>query len=123
MTRFTKVDEKPNMKPTVSNPVEEVVSCDYVLELDESTLTVDQLKPLKGMEIPVKIEESEWRKTVLATDKLVVTSASAKVDIFNDKVVVNSTIIYCDFYLKGRKIYNAWLCLKRIQDHMKAKSN
>jgi len=26
MTRFTRVDEKPNIKPTVSNPVEEVVS-------------------------------------------------------------------------------------------------
>jgi hypothetical protein len=93
-------------------------SPDYILELDESTLTVEQLKPLKGMEIPVKIEKSEWQVMVLATDKLVITSASAKVDIFNDKITVNSTIIYCDFYLKGRKIYNAWLTVKRIQDHI-----
>ena len=110
-------------KQTASNPIEHAVSCDYVLGLEESTLTIEQLKPLTGMEIPVKIKKRNWQKMVLATDKLVVTSASAKVDIFNDKLVVNSTIIYCDFYLKGRKIYNAWLCLKGIQEHMRAKSN
>ena len=118
LNRVTKTKQQ-----AVSGRVEPVVSCDYVLGLDENILTVEQLKPLNGMEIPVKIEKSEWRKMVLATDKLVVTSTSAKVDIFNDKIVVNSTIIYCDFYLGGRKIYNAWLTVKRIQDHMRAKSN
>jgi len=46
MTRFTKADEKPNMKPAVSNPVEEVVSCD----LGNTTgLDLDMVRDMKGI--------------------------------------------------------------------------
>ena len=114
---------KQDEQPTVSNPLEHVVSCDYVLELNKDRLTVEQLKPLIGMELPVLIEGTEWRKVVVKTDKLIITSVNVSVDIFSDSLAVKSQAIYCDFYLKGKRLYNAWLDIKRIQAYIMDKSN
>ena len=117
------LESTSNHQPTVSNPLEHVVSCDYVLELDKDRLTVEQLKPLIGMELPVLIEGTEWRKVVVKTDKLIITSVNVGVDIFSDSLAVKSQAIYCDFYLKGKRLYNAWLDIKRIQAYIMDKSN
>lgn len=117
------LEEAFSERQTVSNPVEAVVSCDYVLDLDSDRLTVEQLRPLIGMELPVLIEGIEWRETVVKTDKLIITSVNVSIDIFSDSSSVKSQMIYCDFYLKGKRLYNAWLDIKRIQAHIRAKSN
>ena len=89
-----------------------------VLDMKEKELSVDQLKELNGQVFTVKKMQSEWRKMVVITDELRVTSVNASVSILKDKVEIKGTTIYCDFYLAGKFIYNAWLSLNSLQSYI-----
>ena len=92
--------------------------CDYILSIGGSKVTIQQLKKLKGADIPVKIEKREWRAMVLKVDQLIITSITANVDILENKIEGDSIIIYCDFILEGRLIYNTWVGLNAIKRHI-----
>lgn len=86
--------------------------------MKEKELSVDQLKELNGQVFTVKKMQSEWRKMVVITDELRVTSVNASVSILKDKVEIKGTTIYCDFYLAGKFKYNAWLSLNSLQSYI-----
>ena len=107
-------------KPTVSNPLEHVVSCADVLALSSDSLAVNQLMQLNGQSFNIKKERSRWKVMTVIADKVTVTSVKASVEILKDKIIVSGTTIYCNFYLDGVFLYNAWLSLESMQEYITA---
>ena len=90
--------DKETKQPTVSNPLEHVVSCADVLALSSDSLAVNQLMQLNGQSFNIKKERSRWKVMTVITDKVTVTSVKASVEILKDKIIVSATTIYCNFY-------------------------
>jgi len=89
---------------------------EYILGLDDNA-DIDALKHLIGKDFPIRDEGRSWGKTVVVTDRLVVTKISSRIDI--ESAELTGVQIYSDYYLDGSKRFNAWTSLKSIQNYIR----
>lgn len=93
---------------------------EYILGLDEeSKLSISDLDPLDGAEIPIKKECWEWSKRVVDTDTLIVTHMTVSVNKDSSGLKITNLLIYCDFILNGRVKFNAWTGLEALKTYIK----
>ena len=82
-------------------------SHEYLLNIDEKTVTIEYLQDLVGLEFPILAMGRSWGKDVVEKDYVKITNVKFHVDV-SPEVSISIIMIYCDFYLEGALKYNAW---------------
>lgn len=88
----------------------------YILELQKHC-TIENLSPLVGMCFTVKIQSWSWGERVTDYDKLEITRVCCDLEITGE-ISISNPRIYCDYYDKGRKVFNAWTSISSIQEYI-----